>query len=157
MAIAPLGWLRDRIVRANLVQEALRSRIDLAPFWHRSRARMFAGATLFGLGLLLGLPGVAFCVAAYFYLNNSTWLAVAPSIYAFSWLLWIIAFVLMGSEAMRHRRLLGLWLLRTVLRPWQGDDVEPEVEAIPVLAEEGIEPAHQALAVGDRLGRARRG
>jgi hypothetical protein len=139
------------------VQEALRTRIDLAPFWQRSRVRMLTGATLLGLGLLLGLPGVAFCVAAYFYLHNSMWLAVAPTIYAFSWLLWIIAFVLMGSEAMRHRRLLGLWLLRSVLRPWQPDDLDVALEAVPVRAEEGIEPSRPALAVGDRLGRARRG
>lgn len=150
MALAIITRLKERLSRTTLVQEALRNPINLGPMWLRARTRMISGAVMLGLGFLFGLPGVAFCVAAYFYLQNPLWLAIAPTMYAFSWLLWIVAFFLMGSEAMKHRRLLGMWLLRMLLRPWQPANDVIALEAIPIGAEASMESSGQAIAVGDR-------
>jgi hypothetical protein len=150
MALALVTKIKDRLRQTMLVQEALRNPINLGPMWLRARTRMISGAVMLGLGFLFGLPGVAFCVAAYFYLQNPIWLAIAPTMYAFSWVLWIVAFFLMGAEAMKHRRLLGMWLLRMLLRPWQPANDVLALEAVPISAGDPAESSGRALAVGDR-------
>ncbi len=89
---------------------------DLRAFKERPTARLIAGIALITLSMLLGWPAVAMagCFAAQ---EKNAWVFFigGPGVYAFSWVIWGVAMVVGGADALRYANLFIRWMVRRVV------------------------------------------
>jgi len=98
------------------VKQVILEGADLRAFKERPTARLIAGVALITLSMLLGWPAVAMagCFAAQ---EKNAWVFFigGPGVYAFSWVIWGVAMVVGGADALRYANLFIRWMVRRVV------------------------------------------
>ena len=110
------AWLRD----TRLVRRALETPIDPVLLQPPS-ARIVVGLLLLGASYLLGWPAIALLGAIAAWLRRPVLLLGGPVLYAFSWVVFAVGLVFIGSKSMSTGRAFGLLMLRKLAERWLRD------------------------------------
>jgi len=109
--------------RISYVKQAIVEGADLQAFKKRPTSRLIAGVALITLSMLLGWPAVAMagCLAAG---KQNAWVFFigGPGVYAFSWVIWGVAMLVGGRDAMRYANLFTRWSVRRGVERLIGPD-----------------------------------
>ena len=101
------AWLRD----TRLVRKALAAPID--PVLLRPPSvRIVVGLVLLGASYLLGWPAIALLGAIAAWLRRPALLLGGPVLYGFSWAVFAVGLVFIGSKSISTGRAFGLLLVR---------------------------------------------
>jgi hypothetical protein len=104
------------LTRISYVKQAILGGADLRAFKERPTPRLIAGVALITLSMLLGWPAVAMagCFAAQ---EKNAWVFFigGPGVYAFSWVIWGVAMLVGGADALRYANLFIRWMVRRVV------------------------------------------
>jgi hypothetical protein len=102
---------RARLRDTKLVQRALATPVDPA-LLKRPSARIVAGLILLVASYLMAWPAIALVSAVAAWLRRPILLALGPVLYGLSWLVFLVALVLIGSKSISSGRAFGLRLVR---------------------------------------------
>ncbi len=129
-----MSWLGDKLTRIKYVRTAIASRADLSLFSRRPDRRTAVGLILVGGGLLLGWPGASLALLLAALLSEPVLaIYVAPSLYVFSWIPYLVGIWIGGQAAMAYLRDFNRWLVRVVVEKGLGGKV-PAVESVELEA-----------------------
>jgi hypothetical protein len=101
------AWLRG----TRLVRKALVTPVDPVLLQPPS-ARVVAGLALLVASYVLGWPAIALLGAIAAWLRRPAWLLAGPVVYGFSWVVFAIGLLLIGSKSISTGRAFGLLLVR---------------------------------------------
>ena len=103
--------MRTRLRETRLVRKALATPID--PVLRQPpSARIVSGLALLGASYLLGWPAIAVLGAVAAWLRRPALLLWGPLLYGFSWAVFAIGLLLIGSKSISTGRAFGLWMIR---------------------------------------------
>ena len=106
-----LGRFRARLRASWLVQKALTTPVD--PVLRQPpSARIVTGLILLGASYLLGWPAMALLGAVAAWLRRPILLVGGPVLYGFSWLVFLVGLLFIGSRSLSTGRAFGLLVVR---------------------------------------------
>ena len=116
------GWgrLRAWLRGTRLVRKALDTPVD--PVLRQPpSARIVVGLLLLGASYVLGWPAIALLGAIAAWLRRPAWLLGAPVLYVFSWAVFAVGLVFIGSKSISTGRAFGLLLVRKLAERYLRD------------------------------------
>jgi hypothetical protein len=106
-----LGKFRAWLRASWLVQKALTTPVDPA-LRQPPSARTVTGLVLLGASYLLGWPAMALLGVVAAWLRRPILLVGGPVLYGFSWLVFLVGLVFLGSKSLGTGRAFGLLVVR---------------------------------------------
>ena len=121
------------MIRIRYFRGAVETRADLSRFRQKPEKRLLAGLILVFIGMILGWPAISVCGGLALWTGKTVFITlVAPAVYAISWVIYGLGFVVGGVEAVRYLRDFNRWLARVIVEWLLGPaDTAALVEAIP--------------------------
>jgi len=118
-----VSWIGRKLTRYKYVRNALATRADLSRFRRRPSRRTAVGLILAGGGLVLGWPGASLALVLAAVLGEPILaLYVAPGLYLFSWIPYLVGIGIGGPASLDYLRDFNRWLTRKVVE-WLGGKI----------------------------------
>lgn len=119
-----VSWIGRKLTRYKYVRNALVSRADLSRFRRRPSRRTGVGLIMAGIGLVLGWPGASLMLVLAAVLSEPILaLYVAPGLYIFSWIPYLVGIWIGGQASLDYLRDFNRWLTRMVVEKLLGGKV----------------------------------